>query len=217
VKLGQRSLQILKNFSTINPSIYFKEGNSIATISPLKSIVAYATISENIPAAFGIYDVSKFISVLSNFVDPIVEIEDKFASISEGKQKVKYHFADITMIKVPPENKIKFPSPDVEFDLSNTDFASVMKVLGILGLPEIAFIGDGEKVFVSAIDSKGAINDSFSIDVGLTDKVFKGIFKQENLKILPDNYHVAISSKGIARFVSNDLEYYVSMEASSEF
>lgn len=217
MKLGQRTLQILKNFSGINPSLYFKEGNGLATISPSKSIVAYATTSETIPASFGVYDVSKFISILSSFTDPEIDIQDKFCLITEGNQRVKYHFADVTMIKTPPENKIKFPAPDVEFDLPNETYASVMKVLGILSLPEIAFIGDGKKVVVAAIDSRGAINDTFSVDVGETDKVFKGIFKQENLKILPDNYKVSISGKGIARFTSADIEYYVSMESTSEF
>lgn len=217
MKFGQKTLQILKNFSGINPSLYFKEGNSIATISPSKSMVAYGTISETIPKPFGIYDVSKFISIISNFSDPDINIQDKFAEITEGNQRVKYHFADVTMIKTPPESKIKFPEPDVEFDLSNETLASVIKVLGILGLPEIAFIGDGKKVVVAAIDSRGAVNDTFSVDVGDTDMVFKGIFKQENLKILPDNYRVAISGKGIARFTSADIEYYVSMESTSEF
>ena len=65
MKLSNETLAILKNFSTINPSISFKKGNKLATVSSLHNIVAYADIEETIPVDFCIYDLNKFLSLIS--------------------------------------------------------------------------------------------------------------------------------------------------------
>ena len=94
MKFESRTLQILKNFSTLNPSLQFKQGSVISTITPLKTVMARATIKENIPATFAIYELSKFLSVLSLFDNPTITLEDKFLLIGDGKQNVQYTFAN---------------------------------------------------------------------------------------------------------------------------
>ena len=68
-------------------------------------------------------------------------------------------------------------------------------------------------------DKKNATGNSFSEPVGSTDKTFKVNLKVENLKMLPGDYNVSISSKKISRFqsTSSDLVYYVAVEADSTF
>ena len=56
MKLSDKTLSLLKNFSNINQSILFKEGSSLRTISVMKNILAEAKITEEIPKDFGIYD-----------------------------------------------------------------------------------------------------------------------------------------------------------------
>ena len=58
MKLSKSTLDILKNFKEINQSILFKQGNSLKTISVMKNILAEATIEEELPRDFGIYDLS---------------------------------------------------------------------------------------------------------------------------------------------------------------
>ena len=67
MKLSKSTLDILKNFKEINQSILFKQGNSLKTISVMKNILAEATIEEELPKDFGIYDLSQFL----NGIDPI--------------------------------------------------------------------------------------------------------------------------------------------------
>ena len=64
MKLSESTLLLLKNFKDINQSILFKKGNKLRTISVMKNILAEATISEEIPTDFGIYDLSQFLNVL---------------------------------------------------------------------------------------------------------------------------------------------------------
>ena len=72
MKLTSRTLQVLKNFSTINPSLLFKNGSVITTMSPNKTVMARATVGEVFPQTYAIYDLSRFIGVLSMFNDPDV-------------------------------------------------------------------------------------------------------------------------------------------------
>ena len=64
MKLSEKTLNLLKNFSTINQSILFKQGSSLRTISVMKNILAEATIDEEIPQDFGIYDLNQFLNGL---------------------------------------------------------------------------------------------------------------------------------------------------------
>ena len=54
MKLSDKTLSVLKNFSSINQSILFKEGNKLRTISVMKNILAEATINEEFSRDFGI-------------------------------------------------------------------------------------------------------------------------------------------------------------------
>ena len=61
MKFSERTLTILKSFSTINKSILMKEGNVLKTITPEKTLVAKATITDSIPSQACIYDLSRFL------------------------------------------------------------------------------------------------------------------------------------------------------------
>jgi hypothetical protein len=56
-------------------------------------------------------------------------------------------------------------------------------------------------------------------DVDPEGKVFKLVFKAENLKVIPDTYVVEISSKGISAWTSTtaELKYWITIETSSTF
>ena len=62
MKLSEKTLALLKNFSTINQSILFKKGNTLRTMSVMKNILAEADIEEEIPQDFAIYDLVQFLN-----------------------------------------------------------------------------------------------------------------------------------------------------------
>jgi len=217
MKLSARTLHLLKNFSTINPSIVLKPGGVAATISPNKTILARASISDEIPNVVAIYNLSRFISTLSLFENPDLDFGDKSVRISDGNRSVIYHYADASIIMVPPEKQIKLPSNDAECFITNKDFQNITKALSVLGLPEIAIVGDGENISLEAIDTKNPTADTFSIVVGQSSNVFRAIFKSENLKIMDGDYTVTISSKGISQFVGTEVSYWIAVESTSTF
>ena len=86
MKFGTRTVNILKNFQSINPSIAFKEGNIVRTMSPSKTIIAQATISESISDDFCVYDLGKFISTLSLFEEPDFKVSGQLGVITSGNK-----------------------------------------------------------------------------------------------------------------------------------
>lgn len=218
MNINSRTLQILKSFSVINPSISFKSGNVIRTISPTKTVMAKAEIEDSIDTPFAIYDLSRFLGVLSLFEEPVLTIDGKTVSITgKNGDNINYVCADPSNIVTPPEKELKLPSTDVTFTMKSDDFSRVIKALSVLSLPEIAVVGDGSKVFLQAVDSKNPTGDVYKTPVGETDRKFRVIFKSENLKILPGDYEVSISKAGISHFVGTGVEYWIAVEGVSNF
>lgn len=217
MKIEGKTVQILKNFSTINPSLIFREGTSITTVSPQKTIMASATIKETIPGEFAIYDLSRFLGVLSLFDQPDIDIKDGYMLISSGKQKVQYTFADPRMIVSSNAKGVEMPEAEIKFVLTSEDLLKVQKALGVLQLPEIAVTGENGEMFIEAIDSKNPSSNSYRVFLRDTEHNFRMIFKAENIKIMSSNYDVSISSRGIAHFKGDEIEYWVATEASSVF
>ena len=219
MKFESKTIQILKNFSTINPSLMFKPGSTLATISPLKTLMARATIDETIPSKFAIYDMSKFLGVLTLFDNPTLNVGERGMEISSNQQKVNYTFADPKLIVTPDDKEINMPQCEIKFRLLGDDLTKVLKAMGVLQLPELAVTGNGEEMFIEAIDSKNPSSDTYKVQVGTTTFNFKMVFKSENIKIMSGDYDVEISSKGISHFkgITVPVEYWVATEASSTF
>lgn len=217
MKFSENTITILKNFATINPSILFKPGNVISTISPQKTVMATAQLDDTIPAAACVYDMSRFLSIYGLYSLPDIEFQEKNFIISEGKRKTKYVYADSSMIISPPAKEIKLPSNDVEVDIEWSDLQSVIKAAGVLQLPEIAFVGENGNTFLRAIDSGNPSADTFGIELGETNDKFSLIIKTENLKLLSQNYKVTLSSKGISKFEGSNVKYFIAIESKSNY
>ena len=221
MKLSDSTLSLLKNFSTINQSILFKEGTKLRTISVMKNILAEATINEELPKDFGIYDLSQFLNGIGNlYHDPELDFaNDGHVVIKEGKMRSKYFFADPQVIVTPPDKTFTLPSEDVTFDLSTEQLDKLLKAAAIYQLSDLSVVGGEGVVKVLVRDKKNETSNDFSIIVGETEATFSFNFKVENIKILPGNYNVVVSQKLLSRFTSKnqDLTYYIALEPDSTF
>ena len=220
MKLSDSTLTLLKNFSNINQSILFKQGKSLRTISVMKNILAEATINEELPKDFGIYDLNQFLNGLSLHNNPDLDFEnDNFVVIKEGRSRSKYFFADPNVIVKPPEKSIELPTEDVSFELKTDQLDKLLKAAGIYQLPDLAVIGEAGVVKLLVRDKKNDTSNTFAVTVGETDKVFTFNFKIENIKILPGTYEVVVSQKLLSKFTNKDcdLRYYIALEPDSTF
>ena len=220
MKLSDTTVNLLKNFSSINQSILFKSGNKLRTMSVMKNILAEATITEEFPKDFGVYDLNQFLQGHSLHQSPELDFtNDEYVVIKEGKMRSKYFFAEPSVIVSPPEKEISLPSEDVTFVITSQQLEKLKKAASVYQLPDISAIGEAGVVQVVARDKKNDTSNDFSIVVGETDKQFVFNFKEENLKIIPGTYDVVVSSKLLSRFVNQnyDVVYYIALEPDSTF
>ena len=220
MKLSDKTLTLLKNFSSINQSILFKKGSSLRTISVMKNILAEAVIDEDLPTDFGIYDLNQFLNGLSLHHQPELNFENTgHVVIREGKSRTKYFFADPNVIVTPPDKEITLPSEDVSFELSTSQLDKLLKAAAIYQLPDLAVIGEAGVVKIVVRDKKNDTSNDFSIVVGETESEFSFNFKVENIKILPGTYDVVVCKQLLSRFTCQDydLKYFIALEPDSKF
>ena len=219
MKLSEHTVNVLKNFSNINPMLLVNPGSSLTTMNINKSIFALADVEEKFPSQFAIFELPKFLGVLSLFKEPELEFGSKQVKIVSGRQSVNYTFADPSMIVAPDPNKnINFPVADVEFSISQEELQRVVRATAVLQLPDIAVVGDGENISITATNSKNPTTDGFSIVVGNTDKNFTMYFEVSDIiKLISSDYNVKISSKGLSQWRSDNVLYYVAVKANSSF
>lgn len=217
MKLSKETVALIKNFAGINSNLLLKSGNKLATISAQKNVMADATVTETFPD-FGIYDLNEFLGAMSLFDDPELEFTEKFVSIKQGGSNIKFFAADASVLTAP-QKAITFPEAEINFTVTANILNMIHKTASVLRAADVSIVGDGSKITAVVGDKKNATGNSFSEPVGETDKTFKVNLKVENLKMLPGEYEVSISSKKISRFKSpsSDLVYYVAVEADSTF
>jgi hypothetical protein len=218
MKLSKDTVNLFKNFASINSNILLKSGNEISTISAQKNVMSDTTVTETFPREFGIYDLNEFLGAMSLFDDPELDFQEKYVTIKEGGNSIKYFAADASVLTVPTR-KISFPDAEIEFTLTATMLNMIHRTASVLRATDLQIIGDGEKISVQVGDKKNLTGNSYSSHVGNTDKTFQANLKVENMKMLPGDYLVSISSKKISRFKStaSELVYYVAVEADSTF
>ena len=214
---------MLKNFSDINMSIEIKQGNILRTVSVQKNILAQAELEEEFPQDFAIYELNRFLGAVSLFDNPEFRFNGSSANIGTNTHSVDYVYCDPSMIVTPPEKNITFPEPEVKFTLSQDALSQIMKASNVLGTPEIAVEGGphpNDVIRLKALDVNNDSTDTFKVVLDeRSDNKFRFVFKTENMKMLPGNYDVEISSKGISHFTmqGQKLQYWIATESSSSF
>ena len=222
MKISNKTLDVLKNFSEINQSILIKKGKKLKTVSTLKNILAHAEVEEDFPQDFAIYQLNEFIGVLTTMNNPDLTFNDKHVKLSqENGACTKYFYAEPSVV-VAPEKDINMPSEDINFSLSEKQYNDLLKMSSILQLNDILVKGctKSNKIFLAVTNKKNDTSNDYSLEVGEgVGEPFKMYFKTENLKMVAGDYDVNISSKGLSHFKNKNssLEYWIALEPDSKY
>jgi len=219
VILSKKTLDVLKNFSTINSSIVFRKGSTVRTISNAENILAKFTGDEVFPVDFAIYDLSQFLSGISLFSDPQLEFDNEnFVSIRGGRQSARYYFSDPEItLKSAPEKNVKFPGADMQFNLSRDDIWQLDKASGIYGLSDLTFQSEEGSNEIKLIlrDKENDTSNTYEQSVsGSCTGSFSLDIKIENIRLLLGDYSVKVSQHLISEWTNQnaDLTYYIALE-----
>ena len=219
VILSKKTLDVLKNFSTINSSIVFRKGSTVRTISNAENILAKFTGEEVFPTDFAIYDLSQFLSGISLFNDPQLEFtSNDFVSIRGGRTSAKYYFSDPEItLKSAPEKNVNFPGADLQFTLSGEDLIALLKASAVYGLPDLTFQSEEGLDTIKLIlrDKENDTSNTYDITVaGCSTGTYSLDLKIENIRLLPGDYTVKVSKHLISEWTNTnvDLTYYIALE-----
>ena len=219
VILSRKTLDVLKNFSTINSSIVFRKGSTVRTISNAENILAKFTGEEVFPVDFAIYDLSQFLSGISLFSDPQLEFDNEnFVSIRGGRQSARYFFSDPEItLKSAPEKNVKFPGSDLQFNLTGEDLIALHKASAVYSLPDLTFqsIEGHDEIKLILRDKENDTSNTYDITVaGCSTGTYTLDLKIENIRLLPGDYTVKVSQHLISEWtnVNTDLTYYIALE-----
>lgn len=218
MKLSRNTLDVLKNFSTINPSILFLEGNKQKTITPVgTTCYAAVTLEEEFPREFGVADLNKFLGVFSLFEDPELEFGEYSVTFSEGKRKASFRYAAPETIRFPPKDKnVAIGDVLEQYEISSDDLKSLFRATALYGQDMLSFEGDGENTILRTIDPEEKGSDGASLVLGQTTKKFRYVVTIENMKIMNGHdYDILITSKKliVMKSKTTDLMYAVGPQA----
>ena len=220
--LSDDTINVLKNFATINPNLVFTPGQKVKTISESKTILAQADITEDMPKEFGVYDLNEFLSVYNLVDTPTLTFEDKSVLINGANNQVVRYFFSETEILTTPQKDIQMPDAELGFTLTDEILNQIRKAAAVLGHTELSLKGDNGVITASVVDTKDTTSNSFSYELDRDNACkndFNFILSIPNLKLLPGDYFVSISSKLISNWTNNNypIEYFIALEKNSSF
>ncbi len=205
MKLSKNTLSYLTHFSTISPNFIFKKGAQQRTIAGAKNRMVEATLDTSFPLDFPIRDLKGFLKALSNFDDPEIKFTKSQLTVS-GKDG-KIHFTPSKRKDlILPSKGVTFPKSEIEFDISSTQYSTLIKSLMKHSFYDLYLEGDGKAIKVLTTPSFRGVY-VYEQTLGKTNKNFSFRFLISNLICPIDDYKISLSSKGIARFKSKNSDY----------
>jgi len=220
MKISAQTLTILKNFSEINSNLLVNPGKPLKTLSANSALYAEANVSEGFPVSFGIWDLRKFLNIISLFKDPELQFEDKFVAISSpGKSKVKYYYTEPKLLNVPTRD-IVMPSKEITFTITQDQLEEIAKAAAVLGVADLCLSHDEStgQLVLKCLNKKVPSSNEYAIILTSNENSggFEIFFKMENLKFIPGDYTVNVSKKGISNWKGSVASYFVSVENDSK-
>lgn len=193
MKISQATVSLLQSFANINSNLLVKPGNKMATRSAAGSAQARATVEEDFPVQFAIYDLNQLLSLLSVSSDPEIDFGEKSMTIkSTTGGEIEYYYADASLILAPPESDPTLES-HFKFTLSNSDIQVIQKTAQIVSATMLSVVSDGKTVFLKINDPKNSTSNTYKKQLGASDETFNVKVSMESFRgVVPDTYDVQI-------------------------
>lgn len=219
VTFSKNTLTILKNFSSLNSNLLVKPGNVIKTITPSKTGMAVATVEENFDVEFGIWDLNKFLGVVSLFNNPTFAFGEKSVKIKNGGDSVvNYYYSESRLLTYPTKD-VNMPGVDISITLTEKNFNELQKAASVMQLPDLSFKSDDDSIVAMVSDLSDPTSNSYKVVVGSGDALpeFLFNFKMENIKILPGDYKINFAKNTVGEFIHQSIpvKYWFAMEANT--
>lgn len=211
--MQKRTIEVLKNFSTIAPMISIKQGNVLRTRSLGNEVYAVATVDDEFPKDVRMYALPEFLSTLSLFTDPEITYEDDHLKIISGNSSVKYKYSNARTVKDVSDKVPQLPDSMYKFVLEKEAIEQIMKASAVMKLNELVISDEGVKV--CNLDNVGNECVISIPEMECDEQTQSMVLDIKSLKLMPYSYNVQVSARGAALFTSTDgsLLYFVALRA----
>jgi len=211
MKFTEKTLSVLKNFSTINNGLMIKKGNVQRTVALTKDVLAEAHLDQSFPRDFAIYDLNGFLSMLSTFNgdgDAEIDFQENHMVITSGRRKLKYYYASPTVIFSPPDD-LKLDSPTQRFDLVLDDLKLIQKMASF-DMGDLTIKSDGDKIYISVINGQNNNSNEMNIEVDQSMDTCEVTFDVGLMKVIPQEYSVGVNDKSVHfKNENDDVQYWI--------
>lgn len=226
MKLSSNTIKVLQNFAGINQNIVVnKDAGVLKTVSEAKNIMACAKIEDTIGATFGIYDLNEFLSAINLVSNPDFTFSDSYIEVNSenAKHGIRYFCANPEILTYPKKD-ITNPAYEVALKLSQDNINAIKKAASVFGFETVSLTkqSDSSDIVAKVIDANNKSSNAYRLIVGTLDDAssFSFDFMINNLKLLPGDYTLSLSSKFISRWESEftpAVTYWVALESTSTY
>ena len=218
MKLSENTVNVLKNFSSINQNLLFEKGNTLRTMSTMKNILGQAEISESLPKEFGIYDLNELLGVFSLSKDAEINFDhDSYLVVNGLNSSVKYFYSDPSIIVSPPET-FNPPVTDCTFKITESILTDVTKACAVLQLPDVVIRNEDSSVYLVATDLKNTTSHEYKVELNVDLEPVNFHFKVDNLKLISGDYKMHVArDKNVSHWVhdTKKIQYWIALEQTS--
>lgn len=216
MKLSEHTLSVLKNFSSINSSLVIHPGKIQKTISANHTILVEAVLEDDFSTIFGVYDLNQFLGNITTLNKPDLDFSDKSVVMDDGETSLKYYACSPSLILAPPRDKeLTLPKIDADFVLKQDTLNKLLRLANMNNLSHLTIVGkDGELRIQTHDKTNDTSNIASSKISDYEGKDFAVSFKTENLRVIPDEYHIQISVGSFSKWKNKDgnLTYFIALE-----
>lgn len=230
ITLPSELINLLKNFSVINPSVLIKSTETVVRNNS-KSCIGIYRYKDELPLGdvteIGLYDTGDFLSIYSAYKQPEFEVNEKYITISEGKSKVKYFTTAKSMIPEVPfdektgkykiEGKFAKVTPEADFVIPQEKINILMKMATLLRSEYLFFESVDGVIRITVANELESSDNTWEMtiedDIKKSELPFPVRIVLAEFKVIPADYRVEIASDGITKWSSNvGVDYYIGLK-----
>ena len=216
MKISKKTLEVLKNFASINSNLLIRPGNVLTTIPADVGIFARAEVPETFDREVGIYDLNSLLALLSMMDDTDVEFGDDSLSVRKGPSEFKYYYADKNILVAAPDKIIEVDS-EFAFKLTSKTIYTIKQAASIVSASMLSVIAKNGKVILAVGDPASPRSNSYTIDIdGSYEGEFDCRIPMENFKVISTDYDVVLSKKKFMHLNGSGLQYWIALDVNSK-
>jgi hypothetical protein len=179
------------------------------------SIFAVATIEEEFPKEFAVYDLNSLLSILTITDDQDIEFGEVSLLVSKNGGEFEYFYSEPTMILSAPDKTIPVEEY-YSFVLTAQDITTIMKASAIVAAPVLSIVAKKGKVSIVVSDPKNPSSNTYKKALPNSDLTFNCMVSIDRMKVIPENYDVTVNNKFLhLKSQTRDLQYWIVTDAKT--